>query len=213
MVPKLTLNNSIHGAALLAVTAVNALGHVDIVTGRPAASVHTLFRLNSDSLGRADGLAELAGNAAFLAGGIATQGMLTAETGRDGTLLEGVEDGVPVAWKDIRLGHLSRRDVHVDSQVDLRWAEVLLQHNIHAAEQLSHEEVLGGLVDGGLGALIPALGRGQTEAGMRGSRWGGCAGRREREVCGRADGHEGGAAVGDQPRDRSGGSHGWEEGI
>jgi hypothetical protein len=113
MVPKLTLNNSIHGAALLAVTAVNALGHVDIVTGRPAASVHTLFRLNSDSLGRTDGLAELAGNAAFLAGGIATQGVLTAETGRDGTLLEGVEDGVPVARKDIRLGHL--RPVGVES--------------------------------------------------------------------------------------------------
>jgi hypothetical protein len=91
---KLTLNNGIHGATLLAVATVDALGHINIVTGRPAASVLTLLGLNGNSLGRADGLAELAGNAALLTGGITTESVLTTETGGDGTLFEGVEDGV-----------------------------------------------------------------------------------------------------------------------
>lgn len=96
---KLTLNNSVHRAALLAVTAVNALGHVDIVTGRPTTSILTLLRLNSNSLGRADGLAELAGNAALFAGGIAAQSVLTTKAGRDGTLLERIKDSVSVTLK------------------------------------------------------------------------------------------------------------------
>ena len=91
---ELTLNDSIHRATLLAVTTVDTLGHVDIVTGRPAASVLTFLGLNGDSLGRADGLAELAGNAALLTSRVATQSVLTTETGGDRTLLEGVEDGV-----------------------------------------------------------------------------------------------------------------------
>jgi hypothetical protein len=91
---RLTLHNGVHGAALLAVSTVDALGHIDIITGRPAASVLTLLRLNGNSLGRADGLAELAGNAALLASGVTTQSVLTAESGGDGTLLEGVEDSV-----------------------------------------------------------------------------------------------------------------------
>jgi hypothetical protein len=93
----LTLNDGIHRATLLAVAAVDALGHINIVTGRPAASVLALFGLNGDSLGRANGLAELASNAALLTGGIATEGVFTTETGGDGTLLEGVEDGVTKA--------------------------------------------------------------------------------------------------------------------
>jgi hypothetical protein len=98
---RLTLNNGVNGAALLAVSTVDALGHIDIVTGRAAAAVLTLLRLNGDSLGRADGLAELASNAALLTSGVATQGVLTAESGGDGTLLEGVEDGVTEEQRDI----------------------------------------------------------------------------------------------------------------
>jgi hypothetical protein len=45
-------------------------------------------------LGRADGFAELAGDAALFAGGVAAQGVLTAETGGDWTFLEGVVDCV-----------------------------------------------------------------------------------------------------------------------
>lgn len=66
----------------------------------------------------------------------------------------------------------------------LRWSEKLLQHHVHATEDLGHEEVFASLVEGGLVALIPALGRGQAEAGLRGSHWGCCADCRGREVCG-----------------------------
>lgn len=48
------LNNGVDGAGFLAETAVDALGHVDIVTGGSARAVGTLFGLNGDGLGRAD---------------------------------------------------------------------------------------------------------------------------------------------------------------
>lgn len=102
----LTLNDGVHRAGLLAVATVDALGHIDIVTGRPAASILTLFRLNSDSLGRADSLAKLAGNAALLTGGITTQSVLSSETGGDGTLLEGVEDSVTITQRKDQLEDL-----------------------------------------------------------------------------------------------------------
>ena len=177
----LTLNNGVNGAALLAVTTVDALGHVDIVTGRPAASVLTLLSLNSDSLRRADGLAELAGDTALLTGGITAQGVLTTETRGNRTLLKGVEDSVAVGGGQNQLMLLVAWVA--DEVKDLRRAEVLLQHDVHATDHLGEEEVLGGLVNGGLGALIPALRRGQTETGLRGARWGCCAGHRGREVC------------------------------
>lgn len=49
-----TLNNGIHGTRLLAETAVDALGHVDIITGSPSGPVLTLLRLNGDCQRRAD---------------------------------------------------------------------------------------------------------------------------------------------------------------
>lgn len=92
----LTLNDGVHRAGLLAVATVDALGHIDIVTGRPAASILTLLRLNGDSLGRADSLAKLAGNAALLTSRITTQSVLSSETRGDGTFLEGVKDSVTI---------------------------------------------------------------------------------------------------------------------
>ena len=47
------------------------------------------------------GLAELAGNATLLTGGVATQSVLTTETGRDGTFFEGVVDSVTNVQKGI----------------------------------------------------------------------------------------------------------------
>lgn len=90
----LTLDNGIDGAGFLAVAAVDTLGHVDIISGRPTATVLTLLGFDGDGLGRADGLAELASNAALLTGGITSQSVFATEPGRDGTLLEGVEDRV-----------------------------------------------------------------------------------------------------------------------
>lgn len=90
----LTLNNGINGAALLAVSTVDALGHINVVSGGSSASIFTLFRLNRDSLGWADSLAKLAGNATLFTGWIAAEGVLSTESRGDGALLERVEDGV-----------------------------------------------------------------------------------------------------------------------
>jgi hypothetical protein len=90
----LTLDNGINRAALLTQSAVDALGHINVVSGCPPATVLTLFGFNCDGLGRADGLAELACDATFFTGRIATEGMLASEAGRDRPLLEGVVDGV-----------------------------------------------------------------------------------------------------------------------
>lgn len=88
------LDNGVHGARLLAEAAVDALGHVDVVAGCAAGAVGALLGLDGDGLGWADGLAQLAGNASLLTGRVAAQGVLATEAGRDGALLEGVEDCV-----------------------------------------------------------------------------------------------------------------------
>ena len=99
------LNNGVDGAGFLAETAVDALGHVDIVTGGSARAIGTLFGFNGDGLGRADlgtvsgrcfwwcvfasktyGFAELAGNAALFSRGVSSEGVFATESGRDGTL-------------------------------------------------------------------------------------------------------------------------------
>ncbi len=91
------------------------LCHVDVVPRRPPAPVLPLLGVDGDGQGGADGLAQLAGNAALLARRVAAQGVLAAEPGRDGALLKRVHDGVGRA-------------------------EELLQHDVHAADHLAHEE-------------------------------------------------------------------------
>src|SRR5689334_24800946 len=67
------LDDGIDRAGLLAEATVDALGHVDVVArGAPAAVVARLG-LDGDGLGGTDRLAELAGDAALLAVGIAAQ--------------------------------------------------------------------------------------------------------------------------------------------
>src|SRR5690606_32612769 len=73
------LDDRVDRTCLLAEPAVDALGHVDVVARRAARSVGTRFGLDSDRLGRADRLAELAGDAALLAVGIASQRMFAAK--------------------------------------------------------------------------------------------------------------------------------------
>lgn len=91
---KLTFNNGIHRTALLAVTAVDTLGHINIISGCSSATVFTFFGLDGDGLSWADGFAELAGDAALFARGVTAEGVFAAESGGDGTLFEGVEDGI-----------------------------------------------------------------------------------------------------------------------
>src|SRR5687768_12547866 len=61
------LDDRIDRAGFLAETAIDALGHVDVVAGRAAAAVAARLGLDGDGLGRADRLAELAGDAALFA--------------------------------------------------------------------------------------------------------------------------------------------------
>lgn len=44
------LHNGVHRTRLLAEAAIDAFGHVDVVTGRPPAAVGTSLRLNGDGL-------------------------------------------------------------------------------------------------------------------------------------------------------------------
>lgn len=46
-------------------------------------------------MGGTDGFTELAGDAAFFAGGVAAEGMFAAEAGGDGAFFEGVIDRIP----------------------------------------------------------------------------------------------------------------------
>jgi hypothetical protein len=91
------LHNGVHGAGFLAEAAVDALGHIDVVAGGAARAVLALLGLDGDGLGGADGLAQLAGDAALLARGVAAQGVLAAEAGGDGPFFEGVVDCVSIS--------------------------------------------------------------------------------------------------------------------
>src|ERR1700693_5939982 len=84
-----SLDNGIDRAGFLAQAAIDALHHVDVVTrGAPGAVIAPRPRFDGDRLGRADRLAQLAGDAALLAIGVAPQGVLAAEARRQRPLLE-----------------------------------------------------------------------------------------------------------------------------
>src|SRR5437667_2139464 len=83
------LDNSVDRAGFLAQPAIDAFDHVDVVAGGAArAVVAARAGLDGDRLRRADRLAQLAGDAALLAVGVAAQRMLAAETRRERPLLE-----------------------------------------------------------------------------------------------------------------------------
>jgi len=77
--------------------AVDALRHVDVVTGRAAGSVKTFFGFDGDGLGGTDRFAEFACDAAFFTRGVAAQRVFAPESGGDGAFFEGVVDGVSIA--------------------------------------------------------------------------------------------------------------------
>src|ERR1700676_1907436 len=82
------LDDGVDRAGLLTEAAIDALRHVDVVARRaPAAVVVARLGLDGDGLRRADRLAELAGDAAFLAVGIAAQRVLATETRAERSLL------------------------------------------------------------------------------------------------------------------------------
>src|SRR5579863_9469926 len=73
------LDNGVDRARLLAIAAIDALCHVDVVARRAPAPVRARLGLDRDRQRRADRLAQLAGDAALLAVGVAAQRMLAAE--------------------------------------------------------------------------------------------------------------------------------------
>jgi len=87
------LHNSIHRAGLLTEPTEDALCHVNVVAGGAPGTVLPLLRLYGDGLGRADGLTQLAGDAALLPCRVAAQRVLSSEPGAEGSLLKGVLDG------------------------------------------------------------------------------------------------------------------------
>src|SRR4051812_35661596 len=88
-----TLDDGVDRACLLTEAAIDALDHVDVVArGAARAVVAARAGLDGDRLRRADRLAQLAGDAALFAIGIAAQRMLAPEAWRDRVLLEGVVD-------------------------------------------------------------------------------------------------------------------------
>merc|ERR1719370_2648952 len=78
---------------LLAESAVDALGHVNVVSGGSPGTVTPLLSLNSDCLSGTDGLTELAGNAPLLPAGVPSQCVLPAEPWGQGPFLKRVVDG------------------------------------------------------------------------------------------------------------------------
>src|SRR5581483_657831 len=85
------LDDGVDRAGLLAQPAIDAFDHVDVVArGAPRAVVAARAGLDGDGLRRADRLAQLAGDAALLAVGVAAQRVLAAEARRDRPLLEGI---------------------------------------------------------------------------------------------------------------------------
>src|SRR6185503_18129180 len=84
------LDDGVHRAALLAEAAVDALHEVDVVARGAARAVVALLALDRDRERRAHGLAQLAGDAALLAVGIAAQSVQAAEARALGRLLLGI---------------------------------------------------------------------------------------------------------------------------
>src|ERR1700722_18510253 len=81
------LDDRVDRTGLLAIAAVDALRHVDVVARRAAAAVLARFGLDRDRQRRADRLAQLAGDATFLTVRIAAQRVLAAKSRRQRPLL------------------------------------------------------------------------------------------------------------------------------
>jgi len=72
-------DNRIHRAGFLTEAAIDAFCHIDIVARGAAAAVIARFSIDCDRLCRADGFAQLTGNATLFAIGVAAQRMLATE--------------------------------------------------------------------------------------------------------------------------------------
>jgi hypothetical protein len=107
-----TLDNSIDGTSLLTESAVDTLGHVNIVPRGSTSTVLTFLDFNGNGLRRASGFAQLAGDATFFTGRVAAKRVFATKASRERSLLERVVDrsrgaqkdfsGQPPSTKDLR---------------------------------------------------------------------------------------------------------------
>lgn len=91
-------------------SAVNTLGHVDIVARCPAATVGPLLRLDGDRLRRANGLAQFARDASLLAARIAAQRVLATEPWTQRPLFE------RIVYRGRLLEDVAERDAQAANQ-------------------------------------------------------------------------------------------------
>ena len=89
-----SFHNCIDGAGLLAETAENALGHVNVIFGGPSRSVRPWFTFDGDRKGWTRRFTQFASNAAFFAGWVSAQSMLSSEHRRQRPLLPRVMQNV-----------------------------------------------------------------------------------------------------------------------
>ena len=117
-------DNGVHRACLLAETAVDAFGHVNIVARGAARAVIARLGINGNRLRGADRFAKLAGNAAFFAIGIAAQRVFATET------------------------RATAAPFHAGSSASL-WGEEILQAQAQALPEIHQQEVFdrAGVVD------------------------------------------------------------------
>lgn len=116
-----SLDDGIDRTSFLAETTVDALGHIDIVSSGLPAPVVSGLRFDGNGLCRTNGLAELAGDTSLFTVRVSSEGVFSTESGRNGTLFEGVHDGV-------------------------RRSEELFQDDPHSSQDFGKEEQLSRLV-------------------------------------------------------------------
>jgi hypothetical protein len=170
--PELTFHDGINRAAFLAQTTVDALRHIDIVSGGPPASILTLLGLNCDGLGRANSLTQLAGNATLLPCWISSEGVFPAKPWGDGAFLERVVYRVPEPYL-ARCSEPRRRRPSLQWQSNSRWPEELFQRHPHSSRHLHQQEVLPGFVERALARILLPLPWRQPETRWRGPCWSG----------------------------------------
>jgi hypothetical protein len=118
------LDDGVHRAGLLAEAAVDAFEQVDVVARGAPRAIGAHIRVDGDGQRRAHRLAQLAGNAALLAIGVAAQRVQAAEAHRLRRLL------VRVFQRDLAAEQRAQRHAHALQQLEERerLQEALYRH-------------------------------------------------------------------------------------
>lgn len=85
-----TLDNSVHWTSFLTKSAVDALGHVNIVSRGSSSTILAFFHFNRNRLRRADGLAQLTSDATLITTWVSSKSMFSTETGTEVSFFIGV---------------------------------------------------------------------------------------------------------------------------